>query len=776
MTNWMSLKAFACLNVLIFLLLLSLSSARGEETIILNIIANNENKGTFFVIMEDTGDFLLRLEDLKQVGFIDPAGTVYEIDNELYMSLFSIEGVTFEFNEKEIALELTAMPFLFQKSVLDLQPPRRPQVLLPRDTSAFLNYALNYTLIDSSQREIDISTQLGARHHDFLFLSDAFYTDDRTTNKLVRLMSNMTYDQRNDSKRFVFGDLSASSGGLGNTLLLGGFSYQKIFLMDPHFIQHPTSTYTGSVSFPSKMDVYLDGMLIKRLDVSPGEFDLNNVTTRNGAGLTELVITDPFGKEQRLAYSFYQDSNLLKTGLHEYTYNIGFLREAFGEKSFQYGDLVLSGFHRYGINDSITADIRGEASRQSSTFGPSASLLIGNLGVITSSFAGSLTEDNNFGSSAALGYRFESRRFSARFEGRRFSRAYTTLTTQATEKDKKHEVNARIGYNLMYVGSLNTAYSITTHYEGESLQVATIGYSRHVFRNLSFYARFQWRKETDTTREIAMLLSYSPGYLTSLTTSYQHTDGTNTESVQIRKNPSLGEGFSGRAFYEKEDSVQILEGLFQYDARFGTYTGRYRSVDGDPIYEASASGAMAYVNNAFGVTRSIRDSFAVVEIGDVEGVRVYRNSQEIGRTDSKGRVFLPDIGSFFDNHLSIEDQDIPIDHMIPVMDKTISPPLRSGSHVAFEARKFQAIVGKIGVRADGKMQPVEFYAVRMMVDGEEMTFTTGREGEYYAEGVQPGTYKASIDFMEKPCSFAIIVPEVDDVIIDLGEFSCEPTP
>jgi outer membrane usher protein len=74
---------------------------------------------------------------------------------------------------------------------------------------------------------------------------------------------------------------------------------------------------------------------------------------------------------------------------------------------------------------------------------------------------------------------------------------------------------------------------------------------------------------------------------------------------------------------------------------------------------------------------------------------------------------------------------------------------------------------------NGQVRPVEFHEVRMRVGDQEMTFPTGKNGEFYLENIKAGTYKASFKDGEKPCTFDIIIPETDEMIIDLGGVTCE---
>ena len=41
------------------------------------------------------------------------------------------------------------------------------------------------------------------------------------------------------------------------------------------------------------------------------------------------MLKDPFGNEQRIYYPAYFSTQMLREGLHEYSYNIGFLREQY---------------------------------------------------------------------------------------------------------------------------------------------------------------------------------------------------------------------------------------------------------------------------------------------------------------------------------------------------------------------------------------------------------------------------------------------------------------
>ncbi|MGD0276970.1 MAG: hypothetical protein ABSB79_13115, partial [Syntrophales bacterium] len=81
---------------------------QAAETLVVNITVNSVSKGDFFVIRNETGEFLIKVEDFPSIGIqlpVDP-GTV--IGGEHYISLSALSGVSVVFDEKKLSLVITA--------------------------------------------------------------------------------------------------------------------------------------------------------------------------------------------------------------------------------------------------------------------------------------------------------------------------------------------------------------------------------------------------------------------------------------------------------------------------------------------------------------------------------------------------------------------------------------------------------------------------------------------------------------------------------------------
>jgi outer membrane usher protein len=746
---------------------------------------NGEEKGEFLVRLLDDGDFLVRTADLSAMGFSVPPGPATEVDGEPHRSLRSLEKMSFAFREKTLSLELTVDPSVLPMRVIDFLPPRQPRVLYPKDPSGFFNYGVTWTGGNPGDAEsLDVTGEVGARCGDFLFLSDAVFEKTREKQRLVRLSTNVTRDWRETMQRLVIGDITASSGVLGSGVNLGGVGFSKVYQIDPYFISYPLASVGGMVSLPSEAEVYLGGTRILTEKLSPGRFDLKNISSFGGRSDVTVVIKDPFGREQTFHYPFYFTENLLKKGLHEYSYNVGFLRRKFGEESDQYGPIAFSAFHNYGVSDRVTLGGRGEGAEDGANLGPKAIFRVGDAGIVSLALAGSTRRDGRLGVAGEATHTYQGGAVSTRIFLTGASPSYAVVSEEGRDSTGgvRYEVAAGAGYGTPRMGTFSVDSGYLQRYAGVERRTVTVAYSRNVGWDVSVLGSFRNVREGETVNEVLLGLNYYPGPDLSLSASYREAGGVRNETLQARKNLPAGEGWGYGASVERTDSPVLsstsVNPSVQYNARFGSYAAEYRGerIDGggeSGLIRLSAYGGVAFVGETFGLTRPIADSFGLVTVGGLEGVRVYQNNQEMGRTDGRGRLFLPDLGSYYENQISIADKDVPIEYSLREVLKVVSPPLRSGSRIPFEMKRFRAVTGTLGMRRDDEWKPAEYVEVRLPAEGKEIAFPTGKGGEFYVEDLGPGTHVATVEQEGKRCLFGMTVPATDETIVDLGRLTCE---
>jgi outer membrane usher protein len=772
----------------------------------LSITLNMEHKGEYMVMMTRTGDFLIKADDLKAMGLKELSGQTTEIDGEAYLSLRSMDEMKFVFDEKKLTLDISAPPRLLPQKTIDFMPQRQTKVYYPKDNSVFLNYGLNY--FETGPRgthSTGLANELGFRTGELLFLSDSSYTKDQTEEKFARLSSNVTYDRRSELQRITAGDFFASSGDLGSSVNLGGLSFSKIYSIDPYFIKNPYLDFSGVVSVPSQADIYLNGMKIRTEKLSPGEFHLSNLQSYGGPALVEIVIKDPYGREQRLKYSSYYTDILLRKGLHEYSYNAGFLREGLGTQSDQYGDFAYSFFHKYGFTDALMLGFRGEGTRGLYNIGSQGSFLAGNAGVISMAISGSSDELQGDGYAGTVTYGYQGRKINGNFFLNEFSRQYTTLANRSIPGRAKYDVGTGIGYFSESLGSFSLDLTASKKYAEREITTARTTYSKNLSRDISVFATFGRTMNDVESYDFFIGLNYYSGKDTGFAVRYDQSDAAKTETVQVQKNQPAGEGLGYSATVAGSEASSggnfSINPSLQYNSRYNIFRGDFnRRYDGDAASDTAqifVSGAVVYLGNVLGFTRPVTDSFGLVKIGDLEGVRVYNSNQEIGRTNSSGTAFVPNMGSYYDNMISINDKDIPMDYSLSGVAQYVSPPLRSGSCIVFGARRLQYITGMLKMRSGNTLEPVEFAEVTMKVGDKEITFPTGRGGEFSfdtamqeehvqpehkdctslkkredALAIKPGTYRTLFEHKGQTCTFNLVIPDAKDTIVDLGDVVC----
>ncbi|MRR06360.1 MAG: fimbrial biogenesis outer membrane usher protein [Deltaproteobacteria bacterium] len=799
--------------LVLLILLISLcgvfpASSFASQTIVVNIILNRETKGEFFVNLTDDGDFLVKTADLQAMGITGSFPEFVTIENEPHVSLKSFSGVTFAYSEKNLTLEITATPTLLPTQILDFAPKDPMKVYYPKDSSAFLNYRLDYFSGNSFRFQgLNVTNELGVRSGDFLLLTDSLYTKNDTSNSFVRLSSSLIYDRRQEMERIVLGDVQASSGDLGVGLNLGGLSLSKLYRINPYFINRPTAGLSGLVSLPSDMEVYLNGSRIRTERLSPGEFDLRNITGYGGSSQVEVVLRDPFGREQRIGYPFYFTDILLKKGLHEYSYNLGAIRRDFGVKSNSYGKMAFLGFHNYGITDFLTIGLRGEWAGSAGNMGPQASFLSPVAGTFTASVSGSYDGHGRTGVAGLFGYGYQGRNFSARLFLKGANRDYATIDPLPSTIKTQYEANAGIGYSSMELGSLNLDFASAKIYQGDTARTVTASYSRNLTSNINLFASYKKTLEPVTGDEFFVGINYYPGRQINLSANYRKTGDANTETLVVQKNQPIGEGLGFQASLERTDadnfSLNSFNPSIQYNGPHGIYGVDYSWLNSNSgtrdSSRLSVSGAIAFIGNSIGFIRPVSDSFALVKVGEIEGVRINLNNQEMARTNASGEAFVPDMGSFNYNQVSITDKDISMDYLLSAKLRYISPPYRSGSCVVFDATRVQAVTGTVYAKIGNETKSLEYNEIIMIVDGKPVTLQTGSGGEFYLDNysigradvpdiqdmgcsalertnvtpLKPGRYKASVSYEGKACSFAFDIPGSSEMIIDLGKITCE---
>jgi outer membrane usher protein len=178
----------------------------------------------------------------------------------------------------------------------------------------------------------------------------------------------------------------------------------------------------------------------------------------------------------------------------------------------------------------------------------------------------------------------------------------------------------------------------------------------------------------------------------------------------------------------------------------------------------TAAGAVALVDGVWMASRPLQQGYAVLQVPGVEGVRGYLNNQEIGRTDSRGYLMMPNLQPYYANRLSIGDADVPIDYEIGKTEQLIATAARGGALVKFDVHKVQTVTGIVQVETT-------IPAYGEVTSGARKS-PVAANGQFWLEDLLPGSHQAQVEFHDGICRFSLVVPVSKAAMVDVGTIIC----
>ena len=778
------------------------AKAAPADVIVVRVTLNSENKGDLFVGRTADLDFLVKLDDWRAMGLKEPPGKTVALDGEQHISLRSIAGVSFKFDEQALSLDILVEPQLLPSATYSLAS-RRMRGESAQGNSVYFNYALNAAGGNPVPgTRFGFAGDAGWRSGNFLIQTNGatVWTPDGRR-KLVRLMSGVTHDDVANLRQTVVGDFFTPSRDLGVGINMGGVSVSKVYSLDPYLIRYPMQAISGNLSFPSELEVYLNGQRVRTQQLRPGEFELRDIVSLGGAQSVQLLLRDPFGRVQELNYSFYLSDQPLQPGLHEYSYNLGAIRRRYGAASNTYGPVAFSVFHRYGVNRFATLGLRADGTATLRTIGPLLTVVLGNAGVVNAAVAHSSLSGRS-GTATSLGYSYQVRNWNLGMSVRHDQRYYAALGDPPSMTNRKYELSVGMSYYLPQKGSLSLNHSalstrarMTASFASDSQpfsvtllsprRVTAVTYSTSFLAGrASFTSTLSHTKDEarGSRNEVFIGLTYRFDREHFVSAGYRRDQHETNEFLRLMKSQPLGEGLGYSIGVDRTAGAGVhrsmLDSSIQYNAPAAVIraeVNRWKSPQQTlDDHRFSLAGSASYVGGQAALGRPITGSYGIAKVGELADVEVFVDGQLIGKTNNRGTIFIPTLSPYLDNDVSIGAGSVPIEYSIPTLAKKVTPAARGGAFIDFSVTKMQAFTGKLKSQQSAGTKSLGFKEFSFSVLGKRLNLQTGQGGEFYLENLAPGNYGATVEVEGKPCLFDILIPKTDETFVELGDVTCSP--
>ncbi len=602
-----------------------------------------------------------------------------------------------------------------------------------------------------------------------VFLRYEFYGKNNFSK--IRLDTNVTHEDENKMVKWRIGDSISSGASWSSSTRFGGFQYTTDFSLNPNLITYPLISFDGRADLPTTLDVYANSNLIYKTELQTGDFNMENLPVAAGKGSVEIKQQDITGKIKTIRIPYYSAPSLLKEGLSDYSVEIGSQRQNYGSLNNQYRYLITSFDYNKGVSSKWTTGFHFESMKDSFATGVSNLYKIGNYGVISLDLATSgpkLANAQKF----ILGYTFQSSKFGFSAQqtltGRKFVNVFDLSTSgvrNATQGSISYALNdtSSIGLSYLKVSSIsqeekNTTEMLMANYQTSVTKNSSLGISvgadmkdrKNIFASLSFginlgrtYISSNIYKDKESFGKYMSISS----------------NGKNIDDINYRVNMSYDEDYGydmqfEKSFFDKTDAT-----LYLFD--YGDY----------PIRQLSLVGSVAATPKGIFASKIINDGFAVTKVADYENIDIYHNNKLITKTDKNGVAFIPDIPSYINSKITIDEGTLPLSASFADNIFIVNPRKHSGIYAEFDITRVK-IVEMTLVNNVGELLTPDHDVI--IEDIEEELFT-GYDGKLYIPDLGNLTkIKGEACKGDECCYFNVVVNDTeDDEILDLGKQICE---
>ena len=618
-----------------------------------------------------------------------------------YYPLAALPGVNAEIEASTQTLNIHAQPNAFIDSEFNLGD-HRPLLLQAAETGAFLNYDVNYEKKQGlGQNQTDLSgvVEVGVFSGGGIYTSRFVGQDLTGQRALFRLDSQYTRDFPQQQATLVVGDSITGVSSLSRQVYFGGLQWRTKFSTIPGFQSIPLPAFSGTAAAPSVVDIYVDNILRLKQTVDTGPFTVNNLPVYAGQGNVQMVVHDVLGRQQVYTQSYITSAQLLRQGSKDVSYEIGALRNNFGTKDSDYGQVFSSATVRYGVNDSSTVEGHGEVMRGRESLALAAAVAIKDVGVVSGGVAASNSErgrdtqqyvqfdrqGNRYGLTVraqTAGPRFwqlglpddilaPAQQIQAQANvavGAGTSLAFGYLSQVSRGQDNVRAINAGLNFNLRQNGSIS------------------IGLLKSLTQDRSLSANVVWVLPLEHQSFLQMVASGQQGSK-YFSTEYQQAA------------PQEG-GWGYRARKAVFDNGGEDVGA-NYIGTSGEYMFSANHADSQNNLQLEARGGIALLGGHVRTTRWLDQSFAMVEVPVSQPIGIFANGIKVGQTDKYGVGFIPRLVPYESNIVALDDAGLPLSMTLDLAQKSVTPGYRTGSLLTFSAQQNRSAT-LILVDADNK--------------------------------------------------------------------------
>ncbi len=603
--------------------------------------------------------------------------------------------------------------------------------------------------------------------------------------------------------RLTAGDLLYPATGYATYMPLGGLSVARELTMDPDLLLYPTTRYEVHLKNPSRVDIAVNGTIVRTLRLPAGRFDIRDIPLGARVNRVELFITDPFGRTEKISFPFIASSELLRPGLHQFSYNLGYPSvPLFGRYEYSENRLTTSLQHRFGLTDKYTVGGFIQGNRTQS---------VGGIEVLTVNKAGLFQLETALSQSIGLPLASAQRLAYRSFEQADVTRVFSNWGLQLEHRASRftqmndHAAGSRFAYNAdaYMTFRFRARHSVTI---GGYKDWAHRGFedSNGSYANLTSNLSPEVQATVDLSATDDPMVRHERRALVGLrwrenlrpvTSGISHDSrdsGTRGEAVyngqKARVDMSVADN---RTTAGANASITSLMPRAQLGYNFSAYESKVATINrvtrSTSLVQVGT--ALAFADGTFALSRPVADSFAIVgNHGEKwqNGTRFDSNDNGFANeVNAWGPAVVPDLNSYRRRQIDIDTSPLETGLGLKQTEFRLRPSYRSGYHLGLAVNSI--VIARLRLLLpDGTAAALESGEVRFVsaeslattpqsqpvgpiaADSLEVQeFFSNRDGQVEVAGLNPGTYEI-IFYSNRFVPIRIEIPPKTTGIFELG--------
>lgn len=587
--------------------------------------------------------------------------------------------------------------------------------------------------------------------------------------------------------RVQAGDVYPQVQGFMSGRSMGGINISRNFTLNPYRLPYPTASQNFSLQARSFVKYFVNGTLVKSEFLPAGNYSARDIPLSNGMNTVVIEATDDLGQKKTFVFRTATSIELLNKGESRFdlSYGVPFIDKNFQRTYVEEDGKLASGFYQYGFSSDFSTSVYAQ-NQKSFTLGGTEFLKATALGNFGLGHALSRDSDKS-GNATALKYQyigqgkrwFETNSLGLRYENR--SRKFQSSIFDSTNSVKNayaanyalpvaNLFTVSVGGNFgdMYDNSLADRYGFDT----------TLSFRLFERHNLSFYVARN-RDEYKNWNDVAYvyLTITFPDSNDFLTTYYDKEQKT-SRLTYLRDNQNRLYTPRVQGVAENSEVQQLGEADVLVPTQFADFGGRINArhlIDDDTVI---GKGSLR-MNSAFvfarqdgdwglGMSRPVPSSFAIFKPEDklkgqklaLKSVSPYVESQ----TGLLGEITYSQLLPYQYREIQLDPTFLDEGRTLK-KEKFVLYPTYKSAHLITLADQGSVILKGTLAQSDGSPWPLQVGHLG------EHTFFTNRDGVFFIEGLQPGSYQ--LDLEGNTTKLKIDIPDDASGIKDIGRLILE---